>query len=298
MKTRVTKIIAAICVALTAMGSFALFPSSAAKEEYAKYYDEIIILVNQERAKVGAAPLKFAPIACKIAELRADENTQLYSHSRPNGSNWDSLLMQWDVDFDCAGENLARRKKEYPEPQKVVDAWMDSPAHRANMLDPDFTHIGIGIAYADGLMYYAQIFLGYDGVYEGERVVGQEPVTETTTTTLTTTTITTTTTQTATETTTTTAATETTITTAKVDPTVPIDDFILGDVNFDGAVDSSDASLVLVIYASIQTDPDYVLDEKIFKAADVDRDTVIDSSDASSILAYYAKISIGEEASF
>ena len=67
----------------------------------------------------------------------------------------------------------------------------------------------------------------------------------------------------------------------------------LGDVNFDGAVNSVDASLVLAEYAAISTNGTLKFDEKANKAADVNKDEVIDSSDASLVLAYYAYTSIG-----
>ena len=67
----------------------------------------------------------------------------------------------------------------------------------------------------------------------------------------------------------------------------------LGDVNFDGAVNSVDASLVLAEYAAISTNGTLKYDEKANKAADVNKDEVIDSSDASLVLAYYAYTSTG-----
>ena len=70
---------------------------------------------------------------------------------------------------------------------------------------------------------------------------------------------------------------------------------MLGDVNEDGSVDSSDASLVLAEYAKIQTGGAGEFTETQHKAADVNNDGVVDSSDASKILAYYAMISTGKE---
>ncbi len=69
----------------------------------------------------------------------------------------------------------------------------------------------------------------------------------------------------------------------------------LGDVNNDGSVDSSDASLVLAEYAKIQTGGAGEFTETQRTAADVNNDDVVDSSDASKILAYYAMVSTGKE---
>ena len=72
-------------------------------------------------------------------------------------------------------------------------------------------------------------------------------------------------------------------------------EYLLGDVNNDGSVDSSDASIVLAEYAKIQTGGAGEFTETQHKAADVNNDGVVDSSDASKILAYYAMISTGKE---
>ena len=70
---------------------------------------------------------------------------------------------------------------------------------------------------------------------------------------------------------------------------------MLGDVNEDGSVDSSDASLVLAEYAKIQTGGAGEFTKTQLEAADVNKDDVVDSSDASKILAYYAMISTGKK---
>ena len=71
--------------------------------------------------------------------------------------------------------------------------------------------------------------------------------------------------------------------------------FILGDINADGSVDSSDASLVLAEYAKIQTGGAGEFTKTQLESADVNNDNVVDSSDASKILAYYAMVSTGKK---
>ena len=71
--------------------------------------------------------------------------------------------------------------------------------------------------------------------------------------------------------------------------------FLLGDVNDDGKIDSTDASAVLAEYAASQTGGELTL---YIDAADVNDDGLVNSSDASAILEYYAKASIGEEPSW
>ena len=124
-----------------------------------------------------------------------------------------------------------------------------------------------------------------------------KPTTTTKTTTsekLTTTTTTVTTTTTTTTTTITTTTPTTTVTTTTTPPTTELT-YLLGDVNTDSSVDSSDASLVLAEYAKIQTGGAGEFTDIQFKAADVNKDNVVDSSDASKILAYYAMVSTGKK---
>lgn len=100
--------------------------------------------------------------------------------------------------------------------------------------------------------------------------------------------------------TTTSTSTTTSVTTATT-TTPPVTTepyFILGDVNADGSVDSSDASLVLAEYAKIQTGGAGEFTKTQFEAADVNNDNVVDSSDASKILAYYAMISTGKKSTW
>ena len=81
------------------------------------------------------------------------------------------------------------------------------------------------------------------------------------------------------------------------EPTPPTTEltYMLGDVNDDGMVDSSDSSLVLAEYAKIQTGGAGEFTDIQHKAADVNNDGVVDSSDASKILAYYAMVSTGKK---
>ncbi len=96
---------------------------------------------------------------------------------------------------------------------------------------------------------------------------------------------------------TTTVSTVTTETSATTPPvTEPV--YTLGDVNNDGAIDSSDASDVLIEYAKNQTGSPSVLTDIQKKSADVNHDGSIDSTDASLILAYYSASSTGKHPSF
>lgn len=118
---------------------------------------QVLDLVNEERAKVGAAPLKMNTKAVNAADIRAKEIVNSFSHTRPNGSSFTTALTESGVTFRTAGENIAWGQKT---PQEVMNAWMNSQGHKANILNTAFTEIGIGVYQApSGTMYWTQLFL-------------------------------------------------------------------------------------------------------------------------------------------
>ncbi|MFR2605978.1 MAG: CAP domain-containing protein [Waltera sp.] len=109
-------------------------------------------IVNAKRAENGLATLNWSNGLESCAMVRATEAASKFSHTRPNGKDWytvNSELM-W-------GENLA---KGYDSAQSVVDAWMASPTHAANILADDFTTCSIAVYETNGKLYFAQEF-GY-----------------------------------------------------------------------------------------------------------------------------------------
>lgn len=99
---------------------------------------QILALVNAERAKEGLAPLAQDEALTKAALVRAGELIELYSHDRPDGSTCYTVLREQGISYSSAGENIAYG---FPDPESVVAAWMASPGHRANILDPSYTHM-------------------------------------------------------------------------------------------------------------------------------------------------------------
>lgn len=119
--------------------------------------DEVIRLVNVERAKYGLAPLKKNAVATNAANKRAMECKTLFDHTRPDGTAWNTILTEFNIDFAAAGENLA---EGYPTAAEVVEAWMNSAGHRANILESSFTSIGVGYYVYNGYPYWSQLFIG------------------------------------------------------------------------------------------------------------------------------------------
>lgn len=102
---------------------------------------EVIRLTNIERVKDGAAPLQYHAGLQRAAMVRAEEITRKFSHTRPDGTTAETILLDCGVS-NGAGENIAAGQKT---PEAVVRAWMNSSGHRATMLNPNAKYIGVGV---------------------------------------------------------------------------------------------------------------------------------------------------------
>ncbi|MCL2037880.1 CAP domain-containing protein [Candidatus Saccharibacteria bacterium] len=102
---------------------------------------EVLNIVNAERAAVGAGPLAIVPLLSQAAQVRAVEAASVFSHTRPNGSQWSTVLGEYGISYSMAGENLALGNMT---PAQVMQGWMNSAGHRANILNPSYTQIGLG----------------------------------------------------------------------------------------------------------------------------------------------------------
>lgn len=119
------------------------------------YAAQVLKLVNEERAKVGAAPLTLNTSAQSAANVRAREIQRSFSHTRPNGSGFSTALTEAGVNFRASGENIAYGQRS---PEAVMNGWMNSEGHRANILNKNFTSIGIGHSQNGGTDYWTQLF--------------------------------------------------------------------------------------------------------------------------------------------
>lgn len=107
---------------------------------------QVLDLVNQERQNVGAPPLQFDAEAELAAKVHSEDmlGRNYFDHVSPEG--WDPgarLQMTGASGYSGFGENIALGQQT---PAAVMTAWMNSPGHRANILNPNFTHLGVGIA--------------------------------------------------------------------------------------------------------------------------------------------------------
>ena len=113
-------------------------------------------LVNRERAKAGLSPVTADTSIQAAAQVRAREIEKSFSHTRPDGSSFNTALTQQGVTYRGSGENIAWGQKT---PEQVMNGWMNSEGHRANILNKNFTKIGVGYHQnASGTNYWTQLF--------------------------------------------------------------------------------------------------------------------------------------------
>jgi len=117
---------------------------------------EVVRLVNMQRAVEGLGPLEANQRLWTAAHVRAREIPALFSHSRPDGREWHTVFAEAGVQISGGGENIA---SGHITPQAVVNGWMNSPSHRANILAPNFTRIGVGVHQDEtGRVHWVQLF--------------------------------------------------------------------------------------------------------------------------------------------
>ena len=120
------------------------------------YANEVLRLTNIERTKAGLEPLSSAPELTRTAVVRANETIQNFSHDRPDGRDCFTAFDENNVEYTRAGENIAMGQRT---PAEVVNAWMDSPGHRENIMNADFGRLGVGVAMdSNGRLYWSQNF--------------------------------------------------------------------------------------------------------------------------------------------
>jgi uncharacterized YkwD family protein len=119
----------------------------------------ILQLVNAERAKAGAEALSASSECTRLARMKSQDmvNNNYFSHQSPTyGSPFD-MLKSNNVNYMYAGENIAMNQSA----EAAFKAWMNSEGHRKNILNPNFTELGVGIASkGNGSYIYTQLFIG------------------------------------------------------------------------------------------------------------------------------------------
>lgn len=119
---------------------------------------EVFRLLNEERQSQGLAPLALSMEAHAAAEVRAEEASRNWSHTRPNGQSCFTVLDEFGISYWTAGENLAMG---YRTGAALHNGWKNSAGHYENMMRPNFTSVAIAVYYtANGTPYACELFLG------------------------------------------------------------------------------------------------------------------------------------------
>ena len=119
---------------------------------------EVFRLLNEERQSQGLAPLTLNMDAHAAAEVRAQEASIEWSHTRPNGTSCFTVLAEFGITYWTAGENLAAG---YQTGAALHNGWKNSPGHYANMMGANFTSVAIAVYVApNGYPYATELFLG------------------------------------------------------------------------------------------------------------------------------------------
>ena len=121
------------------------------------YEAEVIRLVNAERAKQGLKALTANWELSRVARYKSQDmvDNKYFSHTSPTYGSPFQMIKNFGISFRTAGENIAYGQRT---PQAVVNAWMNSSGHRANMLNSSYTQIGVG--YVASGNYWNQMFIG------------------------------------------------------------------------------------------------------------------------------------------
>lgn len=121
------------------------------------YAAQVLKLVNEYRAQYGLAELTLDSSLSRVAQAKAQDmkDNNYFSHNSPTYGTPFEMMQSFGVTYKTAGENIAMG---YSSPAAVVEGWMNSEGHRANILNGSFTKMGLG--YVSSGNYWCQMFIG------------------------------------------------------------------------------------------------------------------------------------------
>lgn len=160
MKKRICGLAAVLTAGVCLCTGLSL-PASAYQhsEELNQYAVTVGYQVNRERAAYGVYPLYFSSSMDDAAETRAIELASNFSSTRPDGSDWSTVLDENNIDWYQATEIISQG---YDNPKELVASWMNKPNMRSCVLDEKWDYLGISVLY-NGNYYSSQIFGNCEG---------------------------------------------------------------------------------------------------------------------------------------
>lgn len=125
-------------------------------DKSSSFANDVLTIVNQERNKEGLSGLEFCPALNSVANLKSQDMSahNYFDHISPNYGNLFDILKKRNINYSYGGENIA---VGHTSPKEVVHAWMNSPGHRKNILNPNYQKTGIGVCFGNKV-YWTQNF--------------------------------------------------------------------------------------------------------------------------------------------
>lgn len=138
-------------------GDVIVLPDQVTTGENTSEAEQVLSLVNAERKKHGAQPLRLLNTLNNVAQLKAKDmhDKNYFSHNSPTYGTPFEMLKSQGVHYMSAGENIAKGQKNA---QAVMQAWLNSAGHRQNILNPAYEFMGIGYYASDKI--WVQLFTG------------------------------------------------------------------------------------------------------------------------------------------
>lgn len=135
-------------------------PSETQVSNLETFKQDVLNLVNAERAKEGLGALVIDSNLSNVAQLKSRDmiDKDYFDHNSPTYGTPFDMMRSFGITYRVAGENIAMG---HSTPEEVVEGWMNSAGHRKNIMNPRFTHLGMGIDRAQsGRIYWTQMFTG------------------------------------------------------------------------------------------------------------------------------------------
>ena len=137
----------------------AVFNGDTSQFEAHEFELEVLNIVNEEREKHQLPPLQYSEEVSVVARDKSLDMAMngYFDHESPTFGSPFEMMEMYGVTYWMAGENIA---KGHLTPEHVMEGWMNSEGHRANILKDGFTHLGVGFIDMNGTYYWTQMFIG------------------------------------------------------------------------------------------------------------------------------------------
>lgn len=122
---------------------------------YINTINEMINVINRYRREKGLSDLEYSYELSLAASVRAAEmaRTGVFEHTRPDGSKWSTVYKELGIKYNRAAENISYG---FNDVERAMKAFMNSPTHEHNIMNPNLKYVGIGVAPVDGTYYFVQ----------------------------------------------------------------------------------------------------------------------------------------------